>query len=206
MGAWGVDSAIRSYGADYVMKDIKRVLKPADVAFFNAEGPYSDTGTPATWKDVIFRGNPRLVPAMAKAGVDVVTMANNHCLDYGSAALLDSIRRFNANGIQVVGAGKNYSAAWKVRSVERDGRQDRLHGLDGHHAAGLRRHEDRRRRRRGAHVVGRRPLSSRPSAPRPGRSTSSSPPTTGASRVSTTRSHSRSSRRTPPSTPAPTWS
>jgi poly-gamma-glutamate synthesis protein (capsule biosynthesis protein) len=121
MGAWGVDSAINSYGADYVMKDIKRVLKPADVAFFNAEGPYSNTGTAATWKDVYFRGNPRLVPAMAKAGVDVVTMANNHCLDYGSAALLDSIRRFNANDIEVVGAGKNYSAAWKMRFVERDG-------------------------------------------------------------------------------------
>jgi poly-gamma-glutamate synthesis protein (capsule biosynthesis protein) len=121
MGAWGVDTAIRTYGADYVMKDLKKVLKPADVAFFNAEGPYSDTGTPATWKDVIFRGNPRLVPAMAKAGVDVVTMANNHCLDYGSAALLDSIRRFGANDIQVVGAGRNYSAAWKMRYVERDG-------------------------------------------------------------------------------------
>jgi poly-gamma-glutamate capsule biosynthesis protein CapA/YwtB (metallophosphatase superfamily) len=121
MGAWGIDSAIGGYGADYVMKDIKKVLKPADVAFFNAEGPYSDTGTAATWKDVYFRGNPRLVPAMAKAGVDVVTMANNHCLDYGSAALLDSIRRFNANDIQVVGAGKNIAAAWKMRFVERKG-------------------------------------------------------------------------------------
>jgi poly-gamma-glutamate synthesis protein (capsule biosynthesis protein) len=48
-------------------------------------------------------------------------MANNHCLDYGSAALLDSIRRFGANDIQVVGAGRNYSAAWKMRYVERDG-------------------------------------------------------------------------------------
>ncbi len=121
MGAWGVDAAIRSRGADYVMKEIKRVLKPADVPFLNAESPFSNAGSPQTWKDVYFRGNPALVPAMARAGVDVVTMANNHCLDYKAPALLDSIRRFNKVGIKVVGAGRNATEAWRFRYVTRNG-------------------------------------------------------------------------------------
>jgi len=121
MGAWGVDAAIRSRGADYVMKEIKRVLKPAHVAFLNAESPFSNAGSPQTWKDVYFRGNPALVPAMARAGVDVVTMANNHCLDYKAPALLDSIRRFNKVGIKVVGAGRNAAEAWRFRYVTRNG-------------------------------------------------------------------------------------
>jgi len=121
MGAWGVDAAIRSRGADYVMSEIKRVLKPADVAFLNAESPFSTAGSPQTWKDVYFRGNPALVPAMARAGVDVVTMANNHCLDYKAPALLDSIRRFNKVGVKVVGAGRNATEAWRFRYVTRNG-------------------------------------------------------------------------------------
>lgn len=121
MGAWGVDSAIRSRGADYVMKSVKRVLKPADIAFVNAESPFSTRGSPQTWKDVYFRGNPALVPAMARAGIDVVTMANNHCLDYKAPALLDSIRRFNRAGIKVVGAGRNATEAWRFRYVTRNG-------------------------------------------------------------------------------------
>lgn len=121
MGAWGVDSVIRSRGADYVMRSVKRVLRPADIAFLNAESPFSDKGSPQTWKDVYFRGNPALVPAMARAGVDVVTMANNHCLDYKAPALLDSIRRFNRVGVKVVGAGRNTTEAWRCRSITRNG-------------------------------------------------------------------------------------
>jgi len=121
MGAWGVDSAIRAHGADYVMAGIKPTLQAADFAFFNLESPLSDLGTPQTWKDVYFRGNPALAAAIAKAGVDVVGMANNHCLDYKAPALLDTIKRMNKLGVQVVGAGANAAAAYKFAYITRRG-------------------------------------------------------------------------------------
>jgi hypothetical protein len=42
MGAWGVDSAIRAHGADYVLAGIKPTLQAADFAFFNLESPLSN--------------------------------------------------------------------------------------------------------------------------------------------------------------------
>jgi Bacterial capsule synthesis protein PGA_cap len=121
MGAWGVDSAIRAHGADYVMAGIKPTLQSADFAFFNLESPLSNGGSPQTWKDVYFRGNPALAAAIAKAGVDVVGMANNHCLDYKAPALLDTIRRMKKLGVQVVGAGANAAAAYKFAYITRRG-------------------------------------------------------------------------------------
>jgi poly-gamma-glutamate synthesis protein (capsule biosynthesis protein) len=121
MGASGVDSAIRAHGADYVMAGIKPTLQVADFAFFNLESPLSSLGSPQTWKDVYFRGNPKLAAAIAKAGVDVVGMANNHCLDYKASALLDTIKRMNRLGVQVVGAGANAAAAYKFAFITRKG-------------------------------------------------------------------------------------
>ena len=121
MGAWGVDSAIRAHGADYVLAGIKPTLQAADFAFFNLESPLSDLGSPQTWKDVYFRGNPALAAAIAKAGVDVVGMANNHCLDYKAPAFLDTIKRMNRLGVQVVGAGANAAAAYKFAYITRRG-------------------------------------------------------------------------------------
>jgi poly-gamma-glutamate capsule biosynthesis protein CapA/YwtB (metallophosphatase superfamily) len=121
MGAWGVDAAIRAHGADYVMHGIKPVLSAADFAFFNLESPLSNLGSPQLWKDVYFRGNPALAGAIARAGVDVVGMANNHCLDYKAPALLDTIRRMNSLGVKVCGAGANATAAYRFAYVTRGG-------------------------------------------------------------------------------------
>ena len=121
MGAWGVDTAIRAHGADYVMRELRPVLRKADFAFFNLESPLSNRGSPQTWKDVYFRGNPALAGAIARAGVDVVGMANNHCLDYKAPALLDTISRMNRLGVKVCGAGRNAGAAYKFAYVTRKG-------------------------------------------------------------------------------------
>ncbi len=65
-----------------------------------------------------FQGDPRLAAGLADAGVDVVNMANNHAVDQGQAALLDSIRRVEAAGVKVVGVGRNASAARQPAIVQ----------------------------------------------------------------------------------------
>jgi poly-gamma-glutamate capsule biosynthesis protein CapA/YwtB (metallophosphatase superfamily) len=111
MGAWQVDAYIHAHGANAVLAGIKPIVSGADLAFANLESPLSDLGSVQTWKDVTFRGDPRLAPALAWAGFDVMTMANNHALDYKAPALLDSIRRMTAAHVRIVGAGKNAAAA-----------------------------------------------------------------------------------------------
>ena len=111
MGDNRVKSYIQIHGAKAVLAGIKPVLTGADLAFANLESPLSNLGSEQAWKDVTFRGDPRLASALGWAGFDVVTMANNHALDCQASALLDTIKRVNKAGVKVVGAGKNAAAA-----------------------------------------------------------------------------------------------
>ena len=113
MGDRGVKSYIQVHGAKAVLGGIRSVIAGADLAFANLESPLSNLGSKQAWKDVTFRGDPRLASALGWAGFDVVTMANNHAMDCTASALLDTIKRMNKAGVKVVGAGKNAAAAHK---------------------------------------------------------------------------------------------
>lgn len=108
-----VGEYIDANGGETALKKVAPLLSGADVAFVNLESPLSDTGTRNAAKDVTFRGRPALVAGLASAGVDVVSLANNHALDWGAAALLDTIARLQAAGIAHAGAGADLSAARK---------------------------------------------------------------------------------------------
>ena len=62
-------------------------------------------------KPFFFRAPPRAAELLARSGVDCVTLANNHVLDFGSEALLDTIEHLSAAGIRCAGAGPDVSAA-----------------------------------------------------------------------------------------------
>jgi poly-gamma-glutamate synthesis protein (capsule biosynthesis protein) len=82
------------------------------VTIGNLETSISTRGVAAA-KQYTFRGPREALPAMAKlAGFDVLTLANNHAVDYGPDALLDTIRYVRGAGIQPIGAGAN---AWLAR-------------------------------------------------------------------------------------------
>jgi poly-gamma-glutamate capsule biosynthesis protein CapA/YwtB (metallophosphatase superfamily) len=107
----GVRSYAAQYGSDAVLAGIAPQLKAGDAALVNLEGSLSTKGSPTTGKDYTFEGSPKMVQALADAGVDVVTVANNHAVDYGPAAFVDSIERLEAAGVKVAGGGKDFSAA-----------------------------------------------------------------------------------------------
>jgi poly-gamma-glutamate synthesis protein (capsule biosynthesis protein) len=106
-----VGEYIDANGGEAALRKVAPLLSGADVAFVNLESPLSDTGTRNAAKDVTFRGRPALVAGLTSAGVDVVSLANNHALDWGPAALLDTIARLQAAGIAHAGAGADLSAA-----------------------------------------------------------------------------------------------
>jgi len=86
------------------------VLAEADLAVGNLECSLSMRGTAAD-KKFTFRVNPKTVAALSEAGFDVVTLANNHAVDYGQAALSDTIGAVTDAGIAVVGAGEDAASA-----------------------------------------------------------------------------------------------
>jgi poly-gamma-glutamate synthesis protein (capsule biosynthesis protein) len=107
-----VGATVSSLGAGYPWAAVGHLLRSADLATANLEGSVSLRGFPVPNKEFHFRGPPLLLRAAhAAGGLDVVTVANNHSGDFGSQALLDTVRNARAAGLQVVGGGANESAA-----------------------------------------------------------------------------------------------
>lgn len=98
-------------------------LQEADILMVNNEFPFSEQGTPMADKQFTFRCEPDYVTALQEMGVDVVSLANNHVLDYGKAALSDTFATLDNAGILYGGAGETVERAEEVQIVEVNGRK-----------------------------------------------------------------------------------
>ena len=111
---------LRTEGYDYAWSGLEGLFENDDLTVINLECAVSDLGSPVP-KAFNFRCDPTALPAAAAAGVDVANLANNHGLDYGRDALLDSIVNLTDAGIASVGAGSNYDEAYAPAIVEVNG-------------------------------------------------------------------------------------
>lgn len=102
---------------------IRTEIEDADIFMVNQEFPFTERGTPAEDKQFTFRLPESRVHMMNEMGIDIVTMANNHILDYGPEGITDSIAALNAAGIRYVGAGENLDEAKKLEIMEVNGRK-----------------------------------------------------------------------------------
>lgn len=126
----GPGAQIDRYGAAWPWASVGPRLRAADLAFGNLECAVSTRGT-AQPKTFTFRGRPSSLPAVARAGgLDVVNLANNHSGDYGTGALLDTLRAVRAAGIAPVGAGADEARAYRPAVVERLGLKVAFVGFD----------------------------------------------------------------------------
>ncbi len=101
---------IETKGPASLFANVRGVLREADLAVGNLECSLSMRGRPVK-KKYRFRADPETAAALADAGFDVVTLANNHSADYGRAALSDTIHAVEAAGMRVVGAGRDAESA-----------------------------------------------------------------------------------------------
>jgi poly-gamma-glutamate synthesis protein (capsule biosynthesis protein) len=81
------------------------------------ESPLTDGGEPAN-KDFVFRGPPSGAQGLVDAGIDVVTLGNNHVLDYGYAGLLETLDSLAKAGVRSAGAGRNLAEARAPAVIE----------------------------------------------------------------------------------------
>jgi poly-gamma-glutamate capsule biosynthesis protein CapA/YwtB (metallophosphatase superfamily) len=87
------------------------VLRAADFTAVNFETSVTSRGAPQP-KTYHFRTVPAAFTALRDAGVDLVTMANNHVLDYGPVGLADTLAAARAARFPYVGIGTDAAAAW----------------------------------------------------------------------------------------------
>ncbi|MDJ0924058.1 MAG: CapA family protein [Acidimicrobiia bacterium] len=117
-------------GYDFAFERLYGLFVADDLTVINLECSISDLGTPRPYR-FTFRCDPEAIPTLAANGVDVANIANNHGLDFGQDALLDSLTNLSAGGIAPVGAGKNVTAAYSPALLEVNGWRVAVLGMNG---------------------------------------------------------------------------
>ena len=94
-----------------VFGDMIPVLSAADLTVANLETAITEGGD-AQEKQYVFRAPAEAFDALRASGIDVVTNANNHGLDYGQSGFADTLVAARAKGYPVIGSGKDADAAY----------------------------------------------------------------------------------------------
>jgi poly-gamma-glutamate synthesis protein (capsule biosynthesis protein) len=132
----GVARAIGRSRKPPLAPEVVAVAAEADLFVLNLECCISDRGQ--RWRDpakpFFFRAPPLAAELLAEVGVDCVTLANNHALDYGPQALLDTFDHLCAAGVAWVGAGADAAAARAPRVLAARGMRLAVLGASDHPA------------------------------------------------------------------------
>jgi poly-gamma-glutamate synthesis protein (capsule biosynthesis protein) len=88
-----------------ISQDLVDEMNHADIFMLNNEFAYSTRGAEIKEKSYTFRAHPKRVDILKEIGVDIVSLANNHALDFGQEALLDTFTTLDEAEIDYVGAG-----------------------------------------------------------------------------------------------------
>ena len=119
-----VNTTIHTRGPRYPWGDVQPLLQRADLSLANLECVIAEGGEPFTPTRVFhFRADPEAVEALTQAGIDYVTLSNNHTMDFRAPALLETIGHLDEHGITHAGAGPNMEGAARYALLEAKGIQ-----------------------------------------------------------------------------------
>lgn len=108
-------------GYDYPFAATVSALKNGDIAVGNLEAPLAQNGTEFKNKKFRFKTDPQAATALKRAGFSILTLANNHMLDFGSDGLRETIYNLDQQGIQHSGAGETLAMARREALVNCNG-------------------------------------------------------------------------------------
>jgi len=114
--------------------ELVEIVREADLLVLNLECCVAEGGSrwPDRRKRFFFRAPPVAVEALLHLGADCVTLANNHALDYGQEALLETLDHLAAAGIRRVGAGSDAEQAREPAVLEAGGVRLGVAGVTDH--------------------------------------------------------------------------
>ena len=117
----GVERIIKQKNdVDYPFKAISEYITNSDIAFANLESPLTE-GNEMTLGSMLFRANPTTAYALKHAGIDIVSLANNHSMNFGTTGLIDTFTALRNAGIRYTGAGENIKEAYEPVYIVKNG-------------------------------------------------------------------------------------
>lgn len=106
----------------FISPKIADILKNADITFVNEEFPFSNRGTPEAGKEYTYCVPTERAKVFKDMGVDIVSISNNHILDYGQDALTDTFSTLDEYQIDYIGAGKDLDRAKQLITYKINGK------------------------------------------------------------------------------------
>jgi poly-gamma-glutamate synthesis protein (capsule biosynthesis protein) len=117
-----IEERMEVFGSEYPFEAVAELLREADLAVGNLESPFATGGEPIE-KRFTFRQHPDHAFALDRAGFDVLSLANNHLLDFGQTSLSGTIEALRSQGLAYVGAGLTQEEAYRPQIVEVKGKR-----------------------------------------------------------------------------------
>lgn len=117
-GPDGQSTNFDGYGA--LFSEVKGALSSADLMFGNMEFPVAPDSVRSTGS-MVFNAPEPVLGALADAGFDVVSFANNHVYDQGVAGFVETIERLESSPLDYLGAGMDCERAKAAKIYEING-------------------------------------------------------------------------------------
>lgn len=118
---WSVESSMKKYGDGFVLEGYGPLMKKSDIVLGNLETSISKRGKPMEDKQFTFRGRPEVLKVLKDNNFSAVSIANNHILDFGTDAFLDTLDNLKKHELMYAGGGRNREEADKGIIIEKNG-------------------------------------------------------------------------------------
>jgi poly-gamma-glutamate capsule biosynthesis protein CapA/YwtB (metallophosphatase superfamily) len=102
--------AVVEFGPDYPFDGVLPLLRRAPIVLGNLEGPFADKARKQQ-RNFSYRVDVRLASSLSRAGINVVTLANNHLVDCGRSGVLETLDALSNANVLALGAGTNERTA-----------------------------------------------------------------------------------------------
>lgn len=118
-----VESVIKRNGADYIFMPYSKYFLNSDIVLGNLETAVSTRGMAMKDKQYTFKSNPSIVNYLKKYNITALSIANNHILDFGRDAFLDTMKHLKDKEIGYAGGGINQAQALTPLIIEKKGKK-----------------------------------------------------------------------------------
>lgn len=112
---WSIKTAMNTEGPNYPLQHISPLIKDSDLSILNLETAIGTSGYKQD-KLYTFQSPPASAKAMKDAGFDLVSLANNHAMDFGREGLYETIDLLKQADLDYIGAGTNENEAYRAYS------------------------------------------------------------------------------------------
>jgi poly-gamma-glutamate synthesis protein (capsule biosynthesis protein) len=134
--ARGVNVDLYTGRSESPLRHVAPLIGRARIALGNLESPLTKRAKRIPTKgprggSIYLKGNPDYAFILTESGFDVLSLANNHIMDYGEQGLSDTIYYLEQEGIKHTGAGPNLAAALEPADIDVDGYVVRFLAFNG---------------------------------------------------------------------------